>query len=32
MLGIGWKVATSAEIERAMRWRAWELENANTEE
>ena len=31
-LGIGWKIATTAEIERQMRWRAWERENANTEE
>ena len=31
-LGIGWKIATPAEIERELRWRAWELENANTEE
>ena len=31
-LGIGWKIATAAEIARAMKWRAWELENANTEE
>ena len=31
-LGIGWKIATPAEIKREMEWRAWELQNASTEE